>query len=106
MAPELQSRPVVRRASDLAWALLPVVALVFVFAGTWRALDAISDSGPVAPPQPPPTLSGGATQLAVITVEARRAATFVRTQASRPIEGMSVPAEAEVVLTLPEFQPQ
>jgi hypothetical protein len=99
----------VRRPIEFLWALLPAVALVLVFAGTWKAIDGYSttDQLPMpAPQQPSPALTGAPTHLA-----ARRespAPAFVKPQATpkRASPIMGAPSEGEVTATLPEYPMQ
>jgi heme/copper-type cytochrome/quinol oxidase subunit 2 len=55
----------IRRAPEIIWAVLPVIALIFVFAGTWRVLH-FSDATTTQPlhRHPPTTVSRAPTSLA------------------------------------------
>jgi hypothetical protein len=104
-----------RRATEFMWALLPAVALVLVFAGTWKAIERVSSTdepAPAMPLQPAPALTGAASHLASNTEPTVRreppARSSVQPRPTRvqPAVMMSVPAEQEVVSTVPEFPQQ
>ena len=63
-APQLEGRvPVARRRMEIAWAVLPVVALALVLAATWRAMHR---RGPAAAAHEAPAHTARATAVAAV----------------------------------------
>lgn len=54
----------------MLWAIVPVVALVLVFASSWQAMQRVSDASNEQNPSPPATLTRTPTRLATIPVVA------------------------------------
>ncbi len=88
----------IRRAPELVWAILPAVALVLVFAGTWRAMQHLSDAS--ASPMhrhPPATVSGAPSHLASNGQPTQRKAAVRRGTPAEPSKSMMEPVRTETV---------
>jgi hypothetical protein len=107
----------VNRPAELSWAILPAVALILVFAGTWKVMQRVSDAGdvPAGPQQTAPSLSGAASSLALQAPAApstrsekpalRAAQNKIITPQERDAVVVPVPTETQAV-GLQEYQPQ
>jgi hypothetical protein len=89
-----------RTGAEFLWALLPAIALVFVFAGTWKSVHQVSDSGDAPIPQhPPATVSGVPTHLAVAPAPAvtpspaRRRVAEPRTEVHQEVFSAPIPVD-------------
>jgi hypothetical protein len=89
----------VRRAPELAWAILPAIALILVFAGTWRAMHQFSDadSPPPMHRHPPATVSGAPSLLADYSRPAQRQSAARRGAVKATSESMMEPVRAESI---------
>jgi hypothetical protein len=83
---EEQGRPiaVIRRTPEFIWAVLPAIALILVFAGTWQSIVRVSEAEPEhLPEHPPATVFGSPTLLAAHTLPTWRVHAELNTMSPR-----------------------